>query len=101
MTAGEFDDKFDAGEDVTADLDVSAARRPVQDARDVEAERLWLEEATRRDAELDDGTLSARPWLNFAVKHCHTTREPSHSLDPARTLLARMPRPTRDSGITC
>jgi hypothetical protein len=27
MTVGEFDDKFDAGEDVTADLDVSAARR--------------------------------------------------------------------------
>jgi len=59
VKAGEFDDKFDAGEDVTADLDLSAARRPVQDARDVEAERLWLEEATRRDAELDDGSASS------------------------------------------
>jgi len=31
MKAAEFDDKSDAGEDVTADLDVSAARRPLQE----------------------------------------------------------------------
>lgn len=61
VNAGEFDDKFDAGEDVIGDLDLSAARRPVQDARDVEADRLWLEEATRRDSELDEGTASSSP----------------------------------------
>jgi hypothetical protein len=61
MKASEFENKFDVGEDVTSDLDLSAARRPVQDARDVEAERLWLEEAARRDAELDDGAASSSP----------------------------------------
>jgi len=28
---------------------------------DAEIERLWLEEAARRDAELDDGTASSSP----------------------------------------
>jgi hypothetical protein len=32
VKATEFDNKFDAGEDVSADLDVSGARRPVQEA---------------------------------------------------------------------
>lgn len=61
MNAGEFDDKFDAGEDVIGDLDVKAARRPDRDARDVEVERLWLEEATRRDSDLDECTASSSP----------------------------------------
>ena len=36
MKAGEFDKKFDAGEDVTGDLDVSGARRPRQEARRIQ-----------------------------------------------------------------
>ena len=35
MRANKFNKKFDAGEDVTADLDVSSARRPMQEARRV------------------------------------------------------------------
>jgi hypothetical protein len=35
MKANRFDAKFDAGDDVTAHLDLAAARRPSQDARRV------------------------------------------------------------------
>lgn len=31
---------------------------------DAEVERLWLEEAARRDSELDDGTASSSPALD-------------------------------------
>ena len=35
MKANDFDEKFDAGEDVTGNLDLTAARRPLQEARRV------------------------------------------------------------------
>jgi len=35
MKADEFDKKFDAGEDVTGNLDLSGARRPLQESRRV------------------------------------------------------------------
>jgi hypothetical protein len=51
MKANEFDNKFDAGEDVTADLDVSAARRPLQEARRVNVDfPSWMVESLDREA---------------------------------------------------
>jgi len=40
LKAGEFDKKFDAGEDVTGDLDLSGARRPAASERIQRAENL-------------------------------------------------------------
>ena len=51
MKAGEFDKKFDAGEDVTGDLDLSGARRPLQEARRVKVGfPSWLVESLDREA---------------------------------------------------
>ena len=51
MKASEFDNKFDAVEDVTADLDVSAARRPLQEARRVNVDfPSWMVESLDREA---------------------------------------------------
>jgi len=51
MKASEFDKKFDAGEDITGDLDLSAARRPLQEARRVNVDfPSWMVEALDREA---------------------------------------------------
>ncbi len=43
MKATEFDEKFDAGEDMSAHLDLSRARRPVQVAKRVNVDfPLWM-----------------------------------------------------------
>ena len=52
MKADEFDKKFDAGEDVTSDLDLSAARRPLQEARRVNVDfPSWMIESLDREAQ--------------------------------------------------
>jgi hypothetical protein len=52
MKASEFDSKFDAGGDVSADLDVSAARRPMQEARRVNVDfPSWMVESLDREAQ--------------------------------------------------
>jgi hypothetical protein len=52
MKASEFDNKFDAGEDITADLDISAARRPLQEARRVNVDfPSWMVESLDREAQ--------------------------------------------------
>jgi hypothetical protein len=52
MKASDFDNKFDAGEDVTADLDLSAARRPLQEARRVNVDfPSWMVESLDREAQ--------------------------------------------------
>jgi hypothetical protein len=52
MKANEFDNKFDAGEDVTADLDLSSARRPLQEARRVNVDfPSWMVESLDREAQ--------------------------------------------------
>jgi hypothetical protein len=52
MKASDFDSKFDAGADVTADLDVSAARRPLQEARRVNVDfPSWMVESLDREAQ--------------------------------------------------
>jgi len=46
MKANDFDKKFDAGEDVTGDLDLTAARRPLQEARRVNVDfPSWMVES--------------------------------------------------------
>jgi hypothetical protein len=51
MKASEFDERFDAGEDVTADLDLTAARRPLQEARRVNVDfPSWMVESLDREA---------------------------------------------------
>lgn len=51
MKANEFDKKFDAGEDITEDLDLSSARRPLQDVRRVNVDfPAWMVESLDREA---------------------------------------------------
>jgi hypothetical protein len=51
MRAREFDRKFDAGEDVTADLDLSAASRPGLRPRRVNVDfPSWMVESLDREA---------------------------------------------------
>ena len=51
MKAEEFDRKFEAGEDVTAQLDLAAARRPGQEARRVNVDfPVWMIESLDREA---------------------------------------------------
>ena len=49
--AREFDERFDAGEDVSAWIDRSAARRPLQQARRVNVDfPSWMVESLDREA---------------------------------------------------
>jgi hypothetical protein len=51
MKANEFDRRFDEGEDVTADLDVSKARRPGLEQRRVNVDfPVWMIESLDREA---------------------------------------------------
>jgi hypothetical protein len=51
MKASEFDRKFDEGADVTADLDLSRARRPDQEQRRVNVDfPTWMIESLDREA---------------------------------------------------
>jgi hypothetical protein len=51
MKASDFDRKFDEGEDVTADLDVSRARRPGLEQRRVNVDfPVWMIESLDREA---------------------------------------------------
>ena len=52
MKASDFDRRFDDGEDVTADLDLSAARRPGLRPRRVNVDfPSWMVESLDREAE--------------------------------------------------
>jgi hypothetical protein len=51
MKAEEFDKQFDAGEDITADLELSAARRPGEEARRVNVDfPSWMVDSLDREA---------------------------------------------------
>jgi hypothetical protein len=51
MKASEFDEKFDAGLSVVGDLDLSGARRPLQEARRVNVDfPAWMVESLDREA---------------------------------------------------
>jgi hypothetical protein len=52
MKARDFDREFDAGEDVTAHLDLSKARRPGQEQRRVNVDSpAWMIESLDREAD--------------------------------------------------
>jgi len=52
MKATEFDKKFDAGEDITENLDVAAARRPQREQRRVNVDfPTWMVESLDREAQ--------------------------------------------------
>jgi hypothetical protein len=52
MKASEFDRKFDAGENVTGDLDLSKARRPGQGQRRVNVDfPAWMIDSLDREAQ--------------------------------------------------
>ena len=51
MKAKEFDKKFDAGEDVTQHLDLSKARRPVQEQKRVNVDfPIWMIHSLDKEA---------------------------------------------------
>ena len=51
MKASEFDKRFDAGEDVTDELDLPAARRPGREQRRVNVDfPVWMVESLDREA---------------------------------------------------
>jgi hypothetical protein len=51
MRARDFDEKFDRGEDVTSELDLSKARRPGEEQRRVNVDfPLWMIESLDREA---------------------------------------------------
>jgi hypothetical protein len=51
MKAKEFDKKFDEGEDVTGHLDISKARRPVQEQKRVNVDfPLWMIQQLDKEA---------------------------------------------------
>ena len=51
MKAEEFDKKFDAGEDITQYLDLSKARRPVQEQKRVNVDfPLWMVQQLDKEA---------------------------------------------------
>lgn len=51
MRAEEFDQRFDAGEDVTGDLDLAALRRPALEQRRVNVDfPSWMIESLDREA---------------------------------------------------
>ena len=52
MKASEFDEKFDAGEDISAHLDADAARRPLREQRRVNVDfPTWMVESLDREAQ--------------------------------------------------
>lgn len=52
MKASELDEKFDKGEDITTELDVAGARRPLQQARRVNVDfPAWMVESLDREAD--------------------------------------------------
>ena len=51
MKAREFDRRFDEGEDISADLDLSKARRPAQEQRRVNVDfPTWMIQSLDREA---------------------------------------------------
>ncbi|MPY82009.1 MAG: CopG family transcriptional regulator [Actinophytocola sp.] len=66
MKAEEFDEKFDRGEDVTSDLDLSGARRPGYEQRRVNVDfPVWMIESLDQEAKRLGGTRQSiiKVWL--------------------------------------
>jgi hypothetical protein len=71
MKANDFDRKFDEGEDVTADLEVSKARRPGLEQRRVNVDfPVWMIESLDREAKRLGVTRQAiiKVWIADRLK---------------------------------
>jgi hypothetical protein len=72
MKAEESDRKFDAGEDVTGDLDLSSARRPGKEARRVNVDfPSWMVESLDREAKRLGVTRQSviKVWIAEKLEH--------------------------------
>ncbi len=72
MKADEFDSRFDAGEDITSELDMSSARRPGQTARRVNVDfPSWMVESLDREAKRLGVTRQSviKVWIAEKLEH--------------------------------
>ena len=75
MRAEEFDQKFDDGEDITADLDLAAARRPGLEQRRVNVDfPSWMVDLLDREARRLGVTRQSiiKVWIAERVEHKDT-----------------------------
>ncbi len=72
MRAEEFDRKFDEGDDITGDLDLSAARRPAVEQRRVNVDfPSWMVESLDREARRLGVTRQSviKVWIAERLEH--------------------------------
>ena len=72
MKASEFDKRFDAGEDVSGDLDLSKARRPNREARRVNVDfPSWMVESLDLEAQRLGVTRQSviKVWIAERLEH--------------------------------
>jgi hypothetical protein len=72
MKTEELDRKFDAGEDITGELDMSSARRPNQKARRVNVDfPSWMVESLDREAKRLGVTRQSviKVWIAERLEH--------------------------------
>jgi hypothetical protein len=77
MKAKSFDEKFDAGEDVIADLDLSTLRRPNQEARRVNVDfPAWMVDDLDREARRLGVTRQSiiKVWLSERLEHASVNK---------------------------
>lgn len=80
MKAKDFEQKFDSGEDVTADLDLSNARRPRQSQRRVNFDFPdWMIAQLDREARRLGVTRQSiiKVWLSERLEQCASKNDPS------------------------
>jgi hypothetical protein len=72
MRSEEFDRKFDEGDDITGDLDLSAARRPAVEQRRVNVDfPSWMVESLDREARRLGVTRQSviKVWIAERLEH--------------------------------
>lgn len=72
MKAGEFDKKFDDGEDISEFFDVSKARRPGQEQRRVNVDfPIWMIQSLDKEAKRLGVTRQSviKVWIAERLKH--------------------------------
>lgn len=77
MKAESLDEKFDAGEDVIADLDLSMLRRPNQEARRVNVDfPAWMVDELDREARRLGVTRQSiiKVWLSERLEHASVNK---------------------------
>jgi hypothetical protein len=82
ITAEEFDKKFDAGEDISVDLDWSKATRPKLDQRRVNLDLpIWMIDSLDSEARRVGVTRQSimKVWLSERIKTEHKVSQPPKS----------------------